>query len=420
MTTQHSKAELLLPAGSLTKLKTAVMYGADAVYAGTPDLSLRARTSLSMDELLEGVRFIHENGKKIYLTLNLFAHNKDIEKLPVFIETIRKVRPDGVIIADMGVFNYVRKAAPELELHVSTQANICSSMTVKLWQELGARLCVLAREVSFAEFCEIRRDCPDIKLEIFVHGAMCMSYSGRCLISNFLTGRAANKGACAQSCRWNYKVYLEEEKRPGEFFPIEEDNKGAYLMSSKDLCLMPHLDKILASGADSLKIEGRNKSEYYVAVAARAYHHAMQAYYENPAAFDHRPYMDELLTLQNRGYTDAFFNGSLTADAMTYESTLSDGSWRTVGIVREWTSGGVIVNLKNPVLKNDTIEFLRPGIFEAAQVTLSKVIENSERLEVERLTNGQKDSAIFIPNEILGDLNSRNLPPLAVARKKVK
>ncbi|MCL2521199.1 MAG: U32 family peptidase [Spirochaetaceae bacterium] len=415
------KAELLAPAGSYSKLQTAILYGADAVYAGTPDLSLRAQSSLKLDELLEGVKLIHQNGRKIYLTLNLFAHNKDIDRLPKFIETIRTVKPDGVIIADLGVFNYVRKAAPELELHVSTQANICSSMTVKLWQELGAGLCVLAREVSFAEFGQIRADCPDIKLEIFVHGAMCMSYSGRCLISNFLTGRASNKGACAHSCRWNYKVYLEEEQRPGEFFPLEEDDKGAYLMSSKDLCLMPYIDKILASGVNSLKIEGRNKTEYYVAVASRAYKQAMLDYYSNPSSFNYLPYQEELNKLQNRGYTDGFFNGPPSGESMTYNSTLSDSDWRTVGSVSSWQSDGLLLRLKNPVVTGGTIQFVLPHSFKNINLTLPKIFDSNKE-EHQRLTSGQKDSMLFIPKEYLdlAGLNQHNLPALSVARMAIK
>ncbi|MDH5489545.1 MAG: U32 family peptidase, partial [Rhodospirillaceae bacterium] len=242
------RAELLMPAGSLVKLKTAVLYGADAVYAGTPDLSLRTQSDFSLEDLLEGVRFAHEHGVRIYLTLNLFTHNRDIEKLPEFVKTVRQVNPDGVIVSDQGVFHYLREHAPEIDLHISTQANACSWLTVESWKKQGAKLCVLAREVSFAELSEIRAKCPDIKLEAFVHGAMCMTYSGRCLLSNYLAERGANQGNCAQSCRWSYKVlarkkngdeveitpenkddfdfYLEEEYRQGELMKIEEDDRG--------------------------------------------------------------------------------------------------------------------------------------------------------------------------------------------------
>lgn len=243
------KSELLMPAGSLDKLRVAVLYGADAVYLGTPDMSLRTKSDFSLDDVLEGVRFAHDHGVRVYLTLNLFAHNKDVAKLDTYIDTVKAVNPDGVIIADPGVFEYVRERAPGIPLHVSTQANVCSSLSVKFWQNQGARLVVLAREVSFAELTQIRLDCPDIKLEAFVHGTMCMTYSGRCLLSNFMSERGANQGNCANSCRWDYKVHLrlndgsvqeltiddsnrnmfqfllEEGVRPGELMPIEVSGK---------------------------------------------------------------------------------------------------------------------------------------------------------------------------------------------------
>ena len=203
------KSELLLPAGSLVKLKTAILYGADAVYAGTPDMSLRTQSKFSMQDIKEGIEFVHAHGKKIYLTLNLYTHNKDVVKLPHFVETLRELKPDGVLVADPGVFLYLKENAPELKRFVSTQANICSYQTVKFWQDLGADLCVLGREVSYDEMAEIRKQCPDIKLETFIHGAMCMSYSGRCLISNFLADRSANQGKCAHCCRWHYKLHLK-------------------------------------------------------------------------------------------------------------------------------------------------------------------------------------------------------------------
>ena len=203
------KSELLMPGGSLDRMKTAILYGADAVYCGTPDMSLRTKSSFSLEELLEGIKYAHSHGKKVYLTLNLFSHNKDIQKLSQYIEAVDKLKPDGLIVADPGIFNYVKKHAPDLELHISTQANICSSLSVNFWKEQGASLVVLAREVSFDELNQIREDCPDIKLETFIHGSMCMTYSGRCLLSNFMSERGANQGSCAHSCRWSYKLKIK-------------------------------------------------------------------------------------------------------------------------------------------------------------------------------------------------------------------
>ena len=270
------KSELLLPAGSLVKLKTAILYGADAVYAGTPDMSLRTQSKFSLEDIKEGIDFAHSHGKKIYLTLNLYTHNSDVAKLPHFIDTLRELKPDGVLVADPGVFLYLKEHAPELKRFVSTQANICSYQTVKFWQSLGADLCVLGREVSYEEMKEIRQKCPDMALETFIHGAMCMSYSGRCLISNFLADRSANQGKCAHCCRWHYQLHirlkdgtvkdleineqnknmfeylLKEDFRPGELYEVVEDEHGGYILNSKDLCMMQRLDNILDLGLHSL------------------------------------------------------------------------------------------------------------------------------------------------------------------------
>lgn len=439
------RAELLMPAGSLSKLKTAILYGADAVYAGTPDLSLRTQSAFTLEELSEGVRFAHARGKRIYLTLNLFTHNKDIEKLPAFIETVRKVEPDGLIVSDPGVFHYVREHAPELELHVSTQANACSWLTVQSWQKQGASLCVMAREVSFAELVEIREKCPDIKLEAFVHGAMCMTYSGRCLLSNFLAERGANQGNCAQSCRWNYKVlartkdgteveitpdnkddydfFLEEQYRPGELMKIEEDERGSYIMNAKDLCLMPKLDDYLALGIDSLKIEGRNKSEYYAAMTARAYRHAIDAWYADPKSWKPDTYLRELYTLQSRGYSLGFHEGRLTNLAHNYDRTDTVGGWLYAGAISQWEGADMIFLIRNPLRAGVILEFLSPGQMEPVRLRLYE-FENAQSGEItEKVAPGQGRS-IRIPasafhNEDPDDLKSL-LPPLSVARMETE
>ena len=373
-----------MPAGNLQKLKMAVLYGADAVYLGTPDMSLRTKSAFNLAEVVEGIEFAHEHGKRVYLTLNLFAHNKDIPKLDEYIETVRKVKPDGLIIADPGVFQYVKDRAPELELHVSTQANICSWLTVKFWEEQGASLCVLAREVSYEELVEIREKCPDIKLEAFVHGAMCMTYSGRCLLSNFMAERGANQGNCANSCRWNYKVhmklkdgtvkeleltednmemfefFLEEGCREGELLPIVEDERGSYILNSKDLCLIPKLDDYLKIGVDSLKVEGRNKSQYYVGIVARAYRMAIDDWYADPENWDPKKYMEELGTVPNRGYTLAFHEGRLTNHAHNYENTRTLAEWEFAGLIKEIKDDAFYVEVKNTIEKGDVLEFVSP------------------------------------------------------------
>lgn len=378
------RSELLMPAGDLARMKVAILYGADAVYCGTPDLSLRTKSGFSVEDLIEGITFAHQHGKRVYLTLNLYSHNKDIEKLPAFMETIRKVKPDGVIIADPGIFQYVKEHCPELELHISTQANICSWLTVKYWQDQGASLAVMAREVNYDELKVIREQCPDIKLETFVHGAMCMSYSGRCLLSNFMSERGANQGNCAHSCRWHYKVhmqlkdgrteelkitdenkdmfqfFLEEELRPGELIPLRETVDGTYFMNSKDLCLMPVLDDYLKIGIDSLKIEGRHKNAFYAACVARAYRKAIDDWYQDPDSWDANKYMRELNAIRNRGYTLAFHNGRLTNHAHDYDTTASMGDWSFGGFIRSWEDGDMIFELRNNLRTGDVLEFLPP------------------------------------------------------------
>ncbi|MDR2395873.1 MAG: U32 family peptidase, partial [Endomicrobium sp.] len=355
-----------MPAGSLSKLKIALLYGADAVYAGIAEMSLRVKSKFPLEEIREGILFAHNLGKKIYLTLNLFSHNKDIPNLKNFANTIKTLNPDGVIISDPGIFSYIKKEIPQMPVQISTQANICSWLTVHFWQDLGASLCVLGREVSFLEAKEIRKHCKNIKLEVFIHGAMCISYSGRCLLSAFMASRSANKGACAHSCRWKYKskLLLEEELRPGEYLEMEEDEKGSYILNSKDLCLMPKLNNLIEIGIDSLKIEGRNKSEYYVAQTARVYRKAIDDYFNNPTKWRSDIYMQELLTLQNRGYTLGFFNGVPDESAQDYIETSSRSDYRNAGIITDNKDGMLTIELKHKLKKGDAIEILSPYQFE--------------------------------------------------------
>jgi len=388
MSKTNLKSELLAPAGSLDKLKTAIRYGADAVYIGTPDLSLRTKSQITLEDLVEGVGYAHKYNRRVYLTLNLFSHNRDIEKLPKFLDTIKKVKPDGVIVADPGVFQYIKERAPELELHISTQANICSWLSVKYWQDQGASLCVMARETSFEELKEIKEKCPDIKIETFIHGAMCMTYSGRCLLSNFMAERGANQGNCAHSCRWHYKLHLklrdgtvkeleinednqdlfefllEEEYRPGELMPIEEDMRGSYILNSKDLCLMPKLNQYLEIGIDSLKIEGRNKSEYYLAIATRAYRQAMDDWAKDPKNWKPNKYMAELDSLANRGYTLAFHEGRLSNLGHNYECAKSASQWEFAGIIAEVNEDSFIMDVKNRLVAGDVLEFVPPAPYD--------------------------------------------------------
>lgn len=433
-----------MPAGDLTRLKTAVLYGADAVYAGTPDMSLRTQSGFSLEDLAKGIAFCHERGKRVYLTLNLFAHNKDIEKLPAFLDTIRKMKPDGVIISDLGVFHYLNEHAPELELHVSTQANVVSWLTVKSWQSQGADLCVMAREVSFDELREIREKCPDIRLETFVHGAMCMTYSGRCLLSNYMAERGANQGSCAHSCRWKYNLkvtrpdgsvgtieindknmnefsfFLEEEFRPGELYPIEEDENGSYILNSRDLNLMPRLSEYLKLGIDSLKVEGRNKSEYYAAVVARAYRAAIDSYYADPEHFDPGPFVAELSTIPSRGYTLGFHTGRLENTGHNFDHGGSLSAFEFGGVVRSWDCDDLILEVKNRLLPGDVLEFLPAGSLDCVRLRLYE-FESAETGKITDKVTAGENRAIRIRGAAFHteDLSSLRaaLPPLTVVRK---
>ena len=353
------RAELLLPAGSLVKLKTAILYGADAVYAGTPDMCLRAQSKFSLPELEEGIKFVHNHGKKIYLTLNLFMHNRDVEKLPTFVETLQRLKPDGVLIADPGVFQFVKEHAPELNLFVSTQANICSWQAVKFWQAQGAKLCVLGREVTFEEACEIRQKCPDILLETFMHGAMCMSFSGRCVLSNYLAGRDANRGECAQPCRWNY--YLMEEKRPGEFFPIFEEEDGTYILNAKDLCMIEYLDQLADAGVGSFKIEGRAKSFYYVATITNAYRCAVELLEKDPAHYRLPGWLlEETKKVSHRQYSTGFYFGQ-PDNGQYYESGGYIRNYDVAAVVEGWEEGMLLCTQRNRFFPGETLEVLLPG-----------------------------------------------------------
>ena len=361
-------------------------------------MSLRTKSDFTLDDVIEGVEFAHHHGVRVYLTLNLFAHNKDVKKLDTFIDTVQTVKPDGLIVADPGVFEYVRSRAPKLPLHVSTQANVCSSLGVKFWKSQGADLVVLAREVSFEELSEIRHDCPDIKLEAFVHGAMCMTYSGRCLLSNFMCERGANQGSCANSCRWNYKLHLrlkdgmieelivddsnrelfeyllEEEVRPGELMPIVEDERGSYILNSKDLCLLPKLDEYLRLGIDSLKVEGRGKSMYYVAVVTRAYRMAIDAWSRDPDNWTPDPFIAEVDRIPSRGYTLAFHDGRLTNLAHGYQHTgqVADVAFAGYIIDHESSEEGdaIIVDVRNRLDAGDVLEFVPPSDCDVIRIRL--------------------------------------------------
>ena len=408
--------ELLAPAGTLDAFKTAILYGADAIYAGLPGFSMRARAKINTDEVKQGIELAHAAGKKVYLAFNLFAHDHEYANMPRVADVIRYLQPDALIVSDPGIVMWVRENFPDMPIHISTQANICSAKTVKFWQNAGAKLCVLAREVSHNEFKNIRAECPDIGLEIFVHGAMCMSYSGRCLLSNFITGRPANRGACAQLCRWKYDVILRESDT-GIEMPITEDERGAYIMNSKDLCLMPRLAEVIESNPDSLKIEGRNRSEYYVGSVVHAYRCALDAYTRDPENFDPAPFMDDLNRLESRGYTTAFFDGPVPPSAHNYETTRSTSDYHAAGVITAVSDDDITFELRNETRAGDEITFLLPNTMDRVSVVLPELINAKNGEKLDKMAAGMGNS-IVIPRAWLGNTHAEKFVPYVLAYKK--
>ncbi len=357
------KVELLAPAGSLEKLKIAVMYGADAVYVGGEEFSLReAAENFTLDELREGVSFAHKYGAKVYVTVNIIAHNSDIDEIKKYVGELSKIDIDGVIVADMGVFMLIREIAPHIDIHVSTQANSLNYVTAQTWYKMGAKRVVLARELTIEEVREIRDKTPvGLELEMFVQGAMCMSYSGRCLLSNYMADRDSNKGACAQPCRWKYN--LVEELRPGEYMPVYENERGTFIFNSKDLCLIRHIPEIVDAGVVSLKIEGRVKSEYYVASVVKAYREALDAYYQDPENYSLDPKLyDELKKVSHREYWEGFCFGQPSIVGQVFGSSSYIREYDIVGIVKgyEEETGITIVEQRNRFFVGDEVEIISP------------------------------------------------------------
>lgn len=357
------KPELLMPAGNLEKLEYAVKYGADAVYLGVVDFSLRSMRKgelITLDNLKDAIDLAHNLNAKAYMTLNIFAFNSDIDKLENSIEIINQANPDAIILSDLGVFRTVRKYMPKMPIHVSTQANSLNYETVRFWKDLGAKRVILARELPIADIADIRKKVPDIELEVFVHGSQCVSFSGRCLLSDYMTDneRKANQGNCAQPCRWSYK--LVEETRPGEYFEINQTDRGSHILSPKDLCLVQHLQKLIDAGVDSFKVEGRTKSLYYVSAVAKTYRNAIDEVVKNPKA-DLNKYFEELKKVGNRGYTQGFSLGDNNSESYSYD--VSKGLAGADFLCEFWDKNDDFykVKIKNKILLNAEIEIITPS-----------------------------------------------------------
>ncbi|MBQ0026822.1 MAG: U32 family peptidase [Lachnospiraceae bacterium] len=355
------KPELLMPAGSLDLLKTAVLFGADAVYVGDETMSLRAKAkNFTISDIKEGVKFAHEHGAKVYVAANIFAHNSDLANAMKLFLQLKPIHPDALIISDPGVFELARSLVPEIPVHISTQSNNTNFGTYMFWHKLGAERVVAARELTLTELAQIKENIDDgMEIEAFVHGAMCISYSGRCLISNFLTGRDANQGACTHPCRWSYA--LMEESRPGEYMPVFEDERGTYLYHSKDMCMIEHIPELVNCGIASLKVEGRMKNALYVATVARAYRRAIDEYFESPELYEsHKAeYLEEVCKSSNRTFCTGFYFGTPGPEAQVYDSNVTLTEYKYLGTI-EITDGKPSFIQKNKFSVGDEIEVIRP------------------------------------------------------------
>lgn len=376
------KVELLAPAGSLEKLKMAIIYGADAVYLGGEEFGLRAYAeNFTHEDIRAGIDFAHERGKKVYITMNIIPHNSDFDNMPQYIKTIHELGADGVIISDPGIFLEVKENAPHLEIHLSTQANNTNWKSATFWHNQGIKRIVLARELSFDEIKEIRDNTPQsLELELFIHGAMCISYSGRCLLSSYMTGRDSNKGLCAHPCRWKY--HLVEEKRPSVYMPVFENERGTFIFNSKDLCMIEYIPQIISSGVTSLKIEGRMKSSFYVATVVKAYRQAIDAYYEQGENYRFDPkWFEEVCKVSHREFTTGFYNEKPSSDTQIYETSSYIRDYDFIGVVLDYNKETKIATIeqRNRMFIGDEIEVINPsGDFFIQNITSMKNIEGED------------------------------------------
>ncbi len=375
--------ELLIPASSLEVLKTAVMFGADAVYIGGEAFGLRAKAkNFSMEDMWEGIAFAHEHDVKVYVTANILAHNDDLEGVREYFQELKEIKPDALIIADPAIFEIAGEICPEIERHISTQANNTNYGTFNFWHKLGATRVVTARELSLEEIREIRANIPDdLEIETFVHGAMCISYSGRCLLSNFMVGRDANRGACTHPCRWKYSIV--EETRPGEVMPVFENERGTYIFNSKDLCMIEHIPELLESGIDSLKIEGRMKTALYVATVARTYRKAIDDYQKDPKLYEENMpwYLEQISNCTYRQFTTGFFFGKPDETTQIYDSNTYVKEYTYLGIIGEEKEGTYRIEQRNKFSVGETIEVMKPN-GENVEVTVKRILtEDGEEQE---------------------------------------
>ncbi len=399
------KPELLAPAGSFEKAKVAFMYGADAVYCGTASLSLRSRAEVDDNDLEKTIKYAHSIGKKVYAALNIYAWDTNYEEIEKQVKMLDEVHVDAIIASDGGVIQKIREIAPNIEIHVSTQANVVSYHAAKFWYDNGAKRVILGRETSKDQIQEIMKNKPeDLEVEMFIHGALCWAYSGRCFLSEYLSCRSANLGDCSQSCRWAYNMYLEEKNKPGNLMPVETDENGTYILSSKDLCLIKEIPQIIEIGVDSLKIEGRLKTEYYLASVVNVYRNAIDDYMANPEGYDYTKYLKELEKVKTRGLTTFYFNDRNNKDFQEYEGKQYNPDYEFGGKILEDKSADsrVLIEIKNKLSVGDTLELIIPNEIKPQAFTIEKLYDSETREEISTVNPGKQGQTVIleIPFEV--------------------
>ncbi len=389
------KPELLAPAGTFEKAKAAFLYGADAVYCGTGALSLRSRAEVDNDDLAKTIEYAHSIGKKVYTAINIYAPDNMYAEIEEQVNMLNKLNVDAIIASDGGVIELIHEIAPEIPIHISTQANTLSAHSASFWYKNGAKRVILSREMNKEDIKYLIDHTPQgLETEIFIHGAICWAYSGRCYLSDFLSCRNANLGDCAQSCRWSYNMYVEEKNNPGNMMPVETDENGTYIMSSKDLCLIRRIPDIVNMGVTSLKIEGRLKSEYYVASVVNVYRNAIDDYMKDPEHYDYTKYLKELDKTKTRSLTEFFFNDKKNRDFQEYEGKQYNQDYEYGGLIIEYNEDKSIIKIGNKLSVGDKMEILTPNKLEVEEFTINKLWDTETEEEIDCVNPGKEGQSV--------------------------